>query len=121
MIAAKEVSMNLTYSYCQDINAHKLTWWRMFLKCSAKVSDASEFIMMDKGIFPELTDISEIYVLCKAKNGDRKKRKNAGMPPHDIYENLVCDLFNRLTGHLNAVWWDPGSASKSGKVIQRPF
>lgn len=82
---------------------------------------AAEFIKMDKGVFPELTDISEIYVLCKAKNGDRKKRKDAGMPPHDIYEDLVCDLFNRVTGHLGAVWWDPGSALKSGKVIQRPF
>lgn len=82
---------------------------------------AAEFIKMDKGVFPELTDISEIFVLCRAKNGDRKKRRDAGLPPHDIYADLVCDLFERVIGHLRSIWWDPESALKSGRVIQRPF
>ncbi|GFE67250.1 Bpu10I family restriction endonuclease [Litoreibacter roseus] len=82
---------------------------------------SAEFIKMDKGVFPELTDISEIFVLCRAKNGDRKKRRDAGLPPHDIHADLICDLFNRVIGHLRSIWWDPDSALKSGRVIQRPF
>jgi hypothetical protein len=82
---------------------------------------AAEFIKMDKGVLPELTEISEIYVLCRAKNGDRKKRRDQGQPPHDIHSDLICDLHKRVLGHLRSVWWDPDSALTSGRVIQRPF
>jgi hypothetical protein len=82
---------------------------------------SAEFIKMDKGVFPELTNISEIFVLCKAKNGDRKKRRDAGLPPHEIHTDLVVELFERVVSHIQSTWWDPDSALKSGKVIQRPF
>lgn len=79
-----------------------------------------EFIKLVKTASPELTDISEIYVMCRATNGDRKIRRENGLPPHDISSDTVIDLFNRVTGHLRAVWWDPSTALERGVVISRP-
>ncbi len=81
----------------------------------------AEFLKMDKAVAPELTDISEIYVLCKAPNADRKRRRDAGLPPHDIDLELIVDLFKRVVGHLRSIWWDPATALERGKVISRPF
>lgn len=80
-----------------------------------------EFIKLVKTASPELTDISEIYVLCKAENGARKKRRTAGEGPHPIHADVVVDLFHRVIGHLRSVWWDPDTALERGKVISRPF
>jgi hypothetical protein len=82
---------------------------------------AAEFIKMDKAVYPELSEISEIYVLCKAHNSDRQKRRDAGLPPHVIHSDLVVDLFLRVLGHLRRTWWDPASAISHGRVISRPF
>lgn len=80
-----------------------------------------EFIKLVKTAAPELTDISEIYVLCKAENGDRKKRRALGLGPHLVDGSAVLDLFERVMGHLRSVWWDPANALQVGKVISRPF
>ena len=80
-----------------------------------------EFIKLVKTAAPELTDISEIYVLCKAENGDRKKRRALGHGPHLVDGSAVMDLFERVMGHLRSVWWDPANALQVGKVISRPF
>lgn len=82
---------------------------------------AAEFLKMDKGVTPEVTDIAEIFVLCKADNATRAKRKAAGESPHPVYEDVVLSLFNMVLGHLRAVWWDPNTALERGKVISRPF
>ena len=75
-----------------------------------KMSDAS----------PELTDIDEVYILCKAKNSDREARKRANLPPLDINADLVIDLFERVNRHLNSIWWHPDDAVENGKIINRP-
>ena len=75
-----------------------------------KMSDAS----------PELTDIDEVYVLCKAKNTEREQRQRNGELPHDIQADLIIDLYNRVTRHLNAIWWSPENAVEHGKIINRP-
>ncbi|CAE6768538.1 hypothetical protein R69619_03732 [Paraburkholderia nemoris] len=80
-----------------------------------------EFLKLDKTVSPELSDISEIYVFCKADNADRKRRKDAGLLAHPIHLGPVQDLFDRVMGHLKSVWWDPDTALKRGKVISRPF
>lgn len=80
-----------------------------------------EFIKLVKTASPELTDISEIYVMCKAENGDRKRRRAAGLDPHLIDADVVVDLHQRVLGHLRSIWWDPDTALQRGKVIARPF
>ena len=82
---------------------------------------AAEFLKMDAGVTPEVTDIAEIFVLCKASNSTRKPRKESGAPPHPICGDVTLDLFNMVVGHLNATWWDPQTALERGKVISRPF
>lgn len=82
---------------------------------------ATEFLKMDAGVTPEVTDIAEIFVLCKASNVARKVRKDAGDPPHPICGDVALELFNMVVGHLRAIWWDPQTALERGKVISRPF
>jgi hypothetical protein len=82
---------------------------------------AAEFLKMDKGVTPEVTDIAEIFLLCKADNASRAKRKTAGQPPHPVCEDVVQYLFDMVVRHLRAIWWDPDSALERGKVISRPF
>ena len=69
---------------------------------------------------PELTDIDEVYILCRAKNSDRERRKRNGEPPFDIDAALITDLYERVERHLNAIWWKPDDAVEMGKIINRP-
>jgi len=80
----------------------------------------AEFIKLGNNATPEFTDVSEIYVVCKAKNTERKKRKDDGMPPHPVHEDVVINLFQMVLAHLQSIWWDPDSVLKSGVVIGRP-
>ncbi len=82
---------------------------------------ASEFLKMHPGVYPELSDISEIYVLCRAHNSERKRYRDSGEPPHSIQADLIVDLFERVLAHLRRIWWDPTSAIQSGRVISRPL
>lgn len=80
---------------------------------------ASEYMKMSDAS-PELTDIDEVYVLCKAKNSEREARKKANLPPLDIDAALIIDLFERVKRHLNSIWWHPDDAVENGKIINRP-
>lgn len=80
---------------------------------------ASEYMKMDVAS-PELTDIDEVYILCKAKNSERLHRSQNDLPPLDIDGSLIVDLFSRVRYHLNSVWWSPDDAISNGKIIRRP-
>ena len=80
---------------------------------------ASEYMKMDEAS-PELTDIDEVYILCKAKNAERLRRSSENLPPLDIDGTLIADLFFRVQRHLNAIWWSPEDAVSNGKIICRP-
>ena len=80
---------------------------------------ASEYMKMDEAS-PELTDIDEVYILCKAKNSERLSRSQQGLPPLEIDSSLIYDLFQRVRKHLNSIWWSPEDAVSNGKVICRP-
>lgn len=80
---------------------------------------ASEYMKL-KDELPELSDINEIYILCKASNSDRLKNRKDGLDPHKIDEDLIIDLFNKIKGHLNSIWWQPSRALETGKIINRP-
>lgn len=80
---------------------------------------ASEYMKMDEAS-PELTDIDEVYILCRAKNAERIRRSKQNLPPLNIDANLVLDLFYRVKRHLNSIWWSPEDAVENGKVICRP-
>ena len=80
---------------------------------------AAEYMKM-KDAYPELTDIDEVYILCKAKLTDRNIRIKQNKPPIDIDADLIMDLFHRVERHLNAIWWKPEDALKLGKIINRP-
>lgn len=80
---------------------------------------ASEYMKMDEAS-PELTDIDEVYILCKAKNAERLRRSSEGLPPLNIDGSLIADLFLRVQKHLNAIWWSPEDAVAQGKIICRP-
>lgn len=80
---------------------------------------ASEYMKMSDAT-PELTDIDEVYILCKAKNSDRERRKRANEPPFNIDADLIIDLYERIERHLNAIWWHPDNAVEIGKIINRP-
>jgi len=54
---------------------------------------AAEFLKMDAGVTPEVTDIAEIFLLCKAHNSERRARKESGLPPHVIHPDVVWDFF----------------------------
>lgn len=80
---------------------------------------AAEYMKMDEAS-PELTDIDEVYILCKAKNAERLRRTAEHLPPLDIDGSLIIDLFGRVQRHLNAIWWSPEDAVSNGKIICRP-
>lgn len=79
----------------------------------------AEYLKLDEG-FPELTDIDEVYILCRAKNCERETRKKSDQELHQIHSDLVFDIFEKVDRHLNRIWWDPGTALERGKVIGRP-
>lgn len=81
---------------------------------------ASEYLKMSDEVSPEITDIDEVYILCKAANVERDKLKQAKKPPHPIDSDLVVDLFNRVYRHFNSLWWEPAKALERGKIIGRP-
>ncbi|MBA7637598.1 hypothetical protein ES703_45244 [subsurface metagenome] len=81
---------------------------------------ASEYIKMEAAQ-PELTDISEVFVLCKASNAERLERSRVGKPVHPIDNELVIELFEMVHRHLNSIWWKPEDVLKFGKVINRPL
>lgn len=80
---------------------------------------AAEYMKMEEAS-PELTDIDEVYILCRAKNSEREARKKAGLSPFDIDYTLIVDLLRRVESHLNKVWWNPDDAVSNGKIISRP-
>lgn len=80
---------------------------------------ASEYMKMSDAS-PELTDIDEVYILCKAKNSDRERRRNNHKEPYNIDGELILDLYYRVDRHLKAIWWNPDEAVANGKIINRP-
>jgi hypothetical protein len=82
---------------------------------------ATEFLKMDKTVTPEFSDVAEIFILCLEHNKNRKKRKSAGLPPHDVSPEAVGQLFEMVERHLRSLWWDPDSAVERGQIIARPF
>lgn len=80
---------------------------------------ASEYMKL-KDEQPELSDINEIYILCKASVSERLETRKQGNSPHQIQEDLIIDLFNKVKGHLNSIWWSPDKALTTGKIINRP-
>jgi hypothetical protein len=80
---------------------------------------ASEYMKL-KDEQPELSDINEIYILCKASVSERLDSRKRGIKPHIIQEDLIIDLFNKVKGHLNSIWWSPDKALSTGKIINRP-
>ncbi|PFA50308.1 hypothetical protein CN391_18215 [Bacillus anthracis] len=80
---------------------------------------ASEYMKMDDA-FPELTDIDEVFILCKASNSEREQLRKEDKPPHLLDEDLVVELFEMVKKHFNKRWWNPEDALRSGRVINRP-
>lgn len=80
---------------------------------------AAEYMKM-RDVQPELSDINEIYIFSKTTNAERLKYRKEGKEPHPIDIFLVIDLFNKVKGHLNSIWWSPQSALITGKIINRP-
>ena len=80
---------------------------------------ASEYMKMSEAS-PELTDIDEVYILCKAKNSERLLRAKQGLSPFDIDSSLILDLFYRVKRHFDSIWWNPSEAVTNGKIICRP-
>jgi hypothetical protein len=81
---------------------------------------AAEFMKMDDDVTPELTDINEVFILCRAPNSERKTRRDEGKPPHGLDADLVVALFELVGRHLDATWWDPATALARGRIIARP-
>lgn len=80
---------------------------------------ASEYMKL-KDEQPELSDINEIYILCKSSVSERSGARKEGTNPHKIHDDLIIDLFNKVKGHLNSIWWSPDKALITGKIINRP-
>ena len=81
---------------------------------------ASEYLKL-KVAQPELTDIDEIFILCKASNSERLERIRSKQPVHPIHSDLIIALFEMVHKHLNRSWWKPEDALRIGKVINRPL
>jgi len=79
----------------------------------------AEYMKMEE-VTPELTEINEVYILCKATNGERLERFKNRIPPHDMDAELVWDTFEKIRAHLNKIWWSPSDALSRGKIIDRP-
>lgn len=80
---------------------------------------ASEYMKMDEA-FPELTDIDEVFILCKASNSEREAYKKESKLPHKLDEELIVELFLMVEKHFRKKWWNPEEALKTGRVINRP-
>jgi hypothetical protein len=80
---------------------------------------ATEYLKLEVSQ-PELTDIDEIFVLCKASNAQRLEHRRLGQPLHPIDATLILELYNMVRSHINRVWWSPENALKDGKIINRP-
>lgn len=80
---------------------------------------ATEYLKM-RDSQPELTDIDEIFVLCRAANSDRLQRKQDGLAPHPIDPDLIESLYLLVEKHLNKIWWSPEDAVSRGTIINRP-
>jgi hypothetical protein len=80
---------------------------------------AAEYMKMED-VSPELTDIDEVYILCKASNSERLYNISKNKPPHLIKKDLILDLYTLVKRHLQSVWWSPEDALSRGKVINRP-
>ena len=80
---------------------------------------AAEYMKL-KDASPELSDIDELYIFCRATNSERADRKKRNEPPHEIAADLMYDLFCMVKKHLHQIWWSPEDALERGKVINRP-
>lgn len=80
---------------------------------------AAEYLKMEKA-YPELTDIDEVYILCKETNSKRESNKKNGLPPLDIDPELIVDLYDMVERHFSRIWWNPANALLRGKIIGRP-
>lgn len=80
---------------------------------------AAEYMKL-KDEQPELSDINEVYILCKSTVSERNALKSNRKPPHLIHEDLILDLYKKIEGHLKSIWWSPDKALISGKIINRP-
>lgn len=80
---------------------------------------AAEYMKMAQA-YPELTDIDEVFIFCKAKNSERLEHRRNNIPPHPIDYQLVLDLYEMVSKHLNRIWWAPKEALERGRVICRP-
>lgn len=80
---------------------------------------ASEYMKMDAAN-PELTDIDEVFILCKASNSERLNYAREDRDTHLIDAKLITDLFEMVNKHVNGLWWSPEDALSIGKVINRP-
>jgi len=80
---------------------------------------AAEYMKM-KSARPELTAIDEVFILCKATNSEREKRKRENISPHEIDRVVVWGLFQDVERHLRKIWWNPANALKNGRIIGRP-
>lgn len=80
---------------------------------------ASEYMKMDDA-YPELTDIDELFILAKASNAERLRFRSEGRSPHLISADLISDIFEMVSSHLNKIWWSPEDALARGRVIGRP-
>lgn len=80
---------------------------------------ASEYMKMNEA-YPELTDIDEVFILCKASNSKREEYRKRNLPPHEINQDLVIELFDMVLKHFNRVWWEPSTVLERGRIIGRP-
>lgn len=76
----------------------------------------AEYMKMESAT-PELTDIDEVYILCKATVGERL---NGAKGIHKIDAVLIKDLVDEVKTHIKRIWWDPENALVNGRIINRP-
>ena len=76
----------------------------------------AEYLKMDDAA-PEMSRIDEIYILRKQKNSERSAKN---FTPKPIHADLVIDLYRQVQRHLTKVWWDPLSATTTGKAFNFP-
>lgn len=75
----------------------------------------SEFLKLDLAKVNVLgSQIDRVYVLRRAKNVDRKIRREGGEGLKPIHVPAVIDLFKTVRDHLNDDWVSPESWEESG-------
>ena len=79
----------------------------------------AEYMKMEDA-YPELTEIDELFILTRKSNSDRLRNMNEGLPPHEIGQDLVFEIFDMVSKHLSKIWWSPEDALVRGRVIARP-